>query len=102
MQTTSKEAAAAAAAGTVLVGLYPQEAGELKTALAAYLATIPDGDAKSDGIKLGEAVAAKVLRRAPTTAPMRRMRIDQDQARRLCADADHRLLDLAERRSRSR
>jgi len=58
--TASKEAAAAAAAGTVLVGLYPQEA-ELKSALAAYLATIPDSDAKSAGIKLGEAVAAKVL-----------------------------------------
>jgi hypothetical protein len=58
--TTSKEAAAAAAAGTVLVGLYPQEA-DLKGAMATYLATIPDGDAKSAGIKLGEAVAAKVL-----------------------------------------
>src|SRR5262245_28863138 len=58
--TTSKEAAAAAAAGTVLVGLYPQEA-ELKNALAAYLAMIPDSDAKSAGIKLGETVAAKVL-----------------------------------------
>jgi hypothetical protein len=58
--TTSKEAAAAAAAGTVLVGLYPQEA-DLKGAMAAYLATIPDSDAKSAGIKLGEAIAAKVL-----------------------------------------
>jgi hypothetical protein len=58
--TTSKEAAAAAAAGTVLVGLYPQEA-DLKGAVVAYLATIPDSDAKSAGIKLGEAVAAKVL-----------------------------------------
>ena len=58
--TTSKEAAAAAAAGIVLVGLYPQEA-DLKGAMAAYLATIPDSDAKSAGIKLGEAVAAKIL-----------------------------------------
>src|SRR5712671_2407883 len=53
--TTSKEAAAAAAAGAVLVGLYPQEA-DLKGGMAAYLATIPDSDAKSAGIKLGEAV----------------------------------------------
>jgi PAP2 superfamily len=30
-------------------------------ALKNYLAAIPEGDAKSDGIKLGEAVAAKVL-----------------------------------------
>ena len=58
--TASKEAAAAAAAGTVLVGLYPQEA-DLKGTVAAYLATIPDSDAKSAGIKLGEAVAAKIL-----------------------------------------
>ena len=33
----------------------------MKIALAAYLASIPDGAAKADGIKLGEAVAAKVL-----------------------------------------
>src|SRR5262245_16425746 len=59
--TTSQDAAAATAAGTVLAGLYPAKAAELKTALATYLAAIADGDAKSDGIKLGEAVAAKVL-----------------------------------------
>jgi hypothetical protein len=56
----SEEAAAAAAAGTVLVGLYPQDA-DLKSALAAYLAAIPNSDEKSAGFKLGEAVAAKVL-----------------------------------------
>jgi hypothetical protein len=58
--TASKEAAAAAAAGTVLADLNPQEA-DLNGALAAYLAPIPESDAKSAGIKLGEAVAAKVL-----------------------------------------
>ncbi len=58
---SSREAAAVAAAGTVLVSLYPAAAGELKTALDAYLATIPDGPAKVEGTKLGEAVAAKVL-----------------------------------------
>src|SRR5262245_27804048 len=52
--STSKEAAAASAAGTVLAGLNPQAAEE-------YLATIPDSDAKAQGIKLGEAVAAKIL-----------------------------------------
>jgi hypothetical protein len=60
-KTTSQEAAAAAAAATVLIGLHPEAAEELKAALATYLATIADGEAKSDGIKLGEAVAAKVL-----------------------------------------
>src|SRR5712671_2148831 len=58
--TTSKEAAAAAAAVTVLATVDEKTAGEMKVALAAYLAPIPDGAAKADGIKLGEAVAAKV------------------------------------------
>jgi len=58
--TASKDAAAAAAAGTVLVGLYPESA-RLKDAMAVYLAAMPDGDAKSAGIRLGETVAAQVL-----------------------------------------
>ena len=61
-KTTSQEAAAAAAAATVLAGLPARQgSAEIKAALASYLAAIPDGAAKSDGIKLGEAVAAKVL-----------------------------------------
>jgi hypothetical protein len=59
--STSKEAAAAAAAGTVLASLNPQAEGELRGAMTAYLATIPDSDSKAQGIKLGEAVAAKIL-----------------------------------------
>src|SRR5215218_10451522 len=58
--TASREAAAAAAAGAVMLGLYPQDAA-LADTRAAYLAAIPSEDAKSSGIKLGEAVAAKVL-----------------------------------------
>jgi hypothetical protein len=59
--TTSKEAAAAAAAAAILATINPKTAGEMKAALASYLSSIPDGAAKSDGVKLGEAVAAKVL-----------------------------------------
>ena len=59
--TTSKEAAAAAAAAAVLATIDQKTADEMKGALAAYLASIPDGAAKSNGVKLGEAVAAKVL-----------------------------------------
>jgi hypothetical protein len=60
--SASKEAAAAAAAGTALAGLLPQVAGEdLRGALVAYLATIADSDGKSEGIKVGEAIAAKIL-----------------------------------------
>src|SRR5262245_1167247 len=58
---TSKEAAAVAAASTVLADLLPQLEGEIRGAMAAYLATIADADAKSAGIRLGEAVAAKIL-----------------------------------------
>jgi hypothetical protein len=59
--TASKEAAAAAAAAAVLATIDAKTADEVHGALAAYLAAIPDGPAKSDGIKLGAAVAAKVL-----------------------------------------
>jgi hypothetical protein len=58
---TSKEAAAAAAAAAVVATIDEKTAGEMKVALATYLGSIPDGAAKSDGIKLGQAVAAKVL-----------------------------------------
>jgi PAP2 superfamily len=59
---TSKEAAAAAAAAAVLAAIDQKTASDMKAALATYLASIPDnGTAKADGIRLGEAVAAKVL-----------------------------------------
>ncbi len=58
---TSKEAAAAAAAAAILVALDSKAANNTKALVASYLASIADGEAKSDGVKLGEAVAAKVL-----------------------------------------
>jgi len=58
----SKEAAAAAAAAAVLATIDEKTAGEIKVALASYLSSIPDhGAAKADGIRLGQAAAAKVL-----------------------------------------
>ena len=57
----SKEAAAAVAAGTVLAGLIPEETEALNTAMASYLATISQGAAKSDGIKIGQHVAARIV-----------------------------------------
>jgi PAP2 superfamily len=57
----SREAAAATAAGTVLAGVNPQAQAEMKAALADYLAAIPDSPAKAEGVRLGEAVAAKIL-----------------------------------------
>jgi len=59
---TSREAAAAAAAAAVLAAIDEKTAGEMRVTLATYLASIADdGATKADGIKLGEAVAAKVL-----------------------------------------
>jgi hypothetical protein len=57
----SKEAAAAVAAEGVLALLFPKDADELHSALATYLAPIPDGASKSAGIKLGQEVAAKTI-----------------------------------------
>jgi PAP2 superfamily len=57
----SKEAAAAAAAGAVLAGLHPNAAEELKAGVATYLATLPNNAATAEGVKLGEAVAARVV-----------------------------------------
>ncbi len=57
----SKEAAAAAAAHRVLVGLVPAQKAVFETALAASLAKVPDGQPKTDGIAVGTAVAEKML-----------------------------------------
>jgi hypothetical protein len=58
---TSKDAAAAVAAGTALKKLVPEAASDVQAALTSYLATIPDSEAKSNGIKLGEAVATNIV-----------------------------------------
>ena len=72
--TASKEAAAAAAAGMVLAGVDPEAQAEIKAALAAYLAAIPDSPAKAEGIKLGDAVAAKILQARANDGATRRIR----------------------------
>lgn len=59
--TASKDAAAAVAAGTVLAGVSPPTQGEVKAMLEKYLAAIPDGPAKQEGMKLGEAIGSKIL-----------------------------------------
>ena len=57
----SPEAAAIAAAHRTLVGLYPGSVSTLDVARASQLAALPDGQAKTDGIKVGEAAAAAIL-----------------------------------------
>jgi hypothetical protein len=58
---TSKEAAATSAAVAILATIDPKTAERARALGERYLAAIPEGGAKSDGIRLGEAVAAKVL-----------------------------------------
>jgi hypothetical protein len=61
----SAEAAAVAAAHGVLKSYFPAAAASLDAQRAASLAAIPDGQAKADGIAVGEAAArAMILARA--------------------------------------
>jgi hypothetical protein len=57
----STAAAVAAAARGVLVPRVPGQAGAVDAQYAAYLATIPDGPAKANGIAVGEQVAQEIL-----------------------------------------
>jgi hypothetical protein len=57
----SSDAAAAAAAHGVLVGLFPDQQASLDTSLKASLASLPDGDAKAKGLALGQKAAAGIL-----------------------------------------
>jgi PAP2 superfamily len=57
----SAEAAVAAAAHAVLVSLYPSRQANLDAAYASSLSLIPNGLSKTDGISLGESVAAAIL-----------------------------------------
>jgi len=54
----SEDAAAARAAHDVLVHYLPLQAATLDAALATSLALIPDGPSKTDGIQVGQSVAA--------------------------------------------
>jgi hypothetical protein len=57
----SREAAAAAAAYTVLKWLFPTQSELLDGAYAAYLAGLPDGRARSAGIRVGVEVGTALI-----------------------------------------
>lgn len=59
--SASPSAAAATAAYVVLKAKVPAQQPELSAAYQSFLATLPDGAGKSDGIAVGERTAAKVL-----------------------------------------
>ena len=64
----SAEAAAVSAARHVLIQLAPAQKSKIDEAYAQSLSPIPDGPAKSDGIALGEQVAALILADRATDA----------------------------------
>ncbi|HET6928739.1 MAG TPA: vanadium-dependent haloperoxidase [Candidatus Acidoferrum sp.] len=57
----SQEAAAAAAAHEVLVALYPAFRAALDAQLQQSLAQIPDSNAKTEGIQIGQSVADRIV-----------------------------------------
>jgi hypothetical protein len=57
----SKDAAAAAAAHAVLSAMVPPQRPAFDAELAVSLGKIPDGQAKTDGVAVGKAVAEKML-----------------------------------------
>ena len=57
----SQEAAAAAAAHEVLVALYPAFKTTLDAQLQQFLAQIPDGNGKAEGVLIGQDVADRIL-----------------------------------------
>ncbi len=57
----SKEAAAAAAAYSLLSALFPAQQSQLDSAYAASLAAVPDGPAETKGIEVGQQVAAAII-----------------------------------------
>jgi hypothetical protein len=61
--TDSKEAATAAAAFRVLVGLFPGQVGTLQPIYDAYIAALPDNPpgSRAAGIAIGEATASAML-----------------------------------------
>jgi hypothetical protein len=57
----SPDAAAAAAGYTVLANLYPGQQAALAADLASSLAQVPDGHARSEGVRVGDAAADALL-----------------------------------------
>jgi hypothetical protein len=57
----SMESAAATAAHGALTGLLPLQQATLDAALKTSLAQVPDGQAKSDGMRIGSEAAEKIL-----------------------------------------
>jgi len=60
-ENSSPEAATAAAGHDALVGMFPDQEEGLDAIYASYLEGIPDGEAKDNGIIVGQQAAARIL-----------------------------------------
>jgi len=60
-RAASQEAAAAAAAREVLIALYPSFNAQLDAQLQRSLAQVPDGARKTEGVRIGQDVADRIL-----------------------------------------
>jgi membrane-associated phospholipid phosphatase len=60
-RAASQEAAAAAAAHEVLITLYPSFSAQLDAQLQGSLAQVPDGARKTEGVRIGQDVADRIL-----------------------------------------
>ena len=98
--TTSKDAAAAAAAATVLAKLHPSAEDKSKARTGRLSRKIARREGKSDGIKLGQAVASKILEvRANDGADAPDAYRPKKQAGGVRSNAHHGSVDVAERNS---
>jgi len=79
----SEPAAVAAAAAAILKALFPGQQTFVNTQYNAYIALIPNGDAKTRGIAIGNEVAAKFL---ALRNPGPRQDLGQDGRNAACAD----------------
>ena len=92
----SPDAAVVAAAVTVLADVAPDNAAALKATMKSALAGMPEDATKAEGVRLGEAVAAKILQaRAEDGANVADAVPAAHAAGCLCADGNHRLIDVA-------
>jgi len=57
----SLEGAAAAAAYHTLKGLFPNRTAQYQAAYDSYVAALPDGDAKTRGLQIGQEVATQIV-----------------------------------------
>src|SRR5712691_5134614 len=60
-RAASQEAAAAAAAHEVLIALYPSFSAQLDAQLQRSLLQVPDGARKTEGVRIGQDVADRIL-----------------------------------------